>query len=45
MAAIKSFGKNETREITVKLKKGTYEIGCRLPCHYEAGMRGTITVI
>lgn len=25
-------------------RKGTYEIGCFLPGHYEAGMKGTITV-
>lgn len=28
----------------IRLKPGTCEIGCHLPGHYEAGMRGRIVV-
>lgn len=33
-----------TVELSVDLEPGTYEIGCHIPGHYEAGMRTTITV-
>lgn len=35
-------GRSET--ISVDLEPGTYEYGCHLPGHYEAGMKGTLTV-
>ncbi len=35
----------KTKESTViDLKPGTYEFGCFVPGHYEAGMKGKITV-
>lgn len=26
------------------IKKGNYELGCHLPGHYEAGMKGSLVV-
>lgn len=34
-----------TETLTVDLEPGTYEIGCHVPGHYEAGMSFTITVV
>ncbi len=28
----------------IDLKSGTYIVGCHIPGHYEAGMKGTLTV-
>jgi uncharacterized cupredoxin-like copper-binding protein len=36
-------GKSATFRFTPK-KTGTFEIGCLVPGHYEAGMKGTFTV-
>lgn len=33
-----------TQELEVTLEPGTYEFACHIPGHYEAGMKGTITV-
>lgn len=37
-----SAGPGATAEMTVDLRPGTYEMTCREPGHYEAGMRGTL---
>ena len=34
----------ERAELVVDLDAGTYEMVCREPGHYEAGMRGTLAV-
>ena len=39
-----SAGPGATAEMTVDLRPGTYEMTCREPGHYEAGMRGTLVV-
>lgn len=37
-------GKTAEISFTVPSKKGTYEIGCFVPGHYVAGMKGTLVV-
>lgn len=37
-------GKTAEVSFTVPDKKGTYEIGCFVPGHYVAGMKGTLVV-
>lgn len=45
MARIKSVSSKQTKESdVVTLKGGTYEIGCHVVGHFEAGMKGTLTV-
>lgn len=34
----------ETKTLTVEVGEGVYEMGCFEPGHYEAGMKGTLTV-
>lgn len=34
----------KTKTIEVDLEAGTYEYACHVPGHYEAGMKGTLTV-
>lgn len=37
-------GKTAELSFTVPSRKGTYEIGCFVPGHYVAGMKGTLVV-
>jgi uncharacterized cupredoxin-like copper-binding protein len=34
----------QTKNLTVMLKKGTYELFCNVPGHYAAGQKTTVTV-
>lgn len=43
-AETRELAAGETQEIEVTLKPGTYEYACHIPGHYEAGMKGTLTV-
>jgi uncharacterized cupredoxin-like copper-binding protein len=36
-------GQTQTLELTFA-RAGTLEVGCHVPGHWDAGMRGTITV-
>jgi len=45
IVAMKNMASGQTRESdVVELKEGTYEMGCHLPGHFEAGMKGDIVV-
>ena len=45
MVAMKNMASGQTRESdVVDLKEGVYEMGCHLPGHFEAGMKGSIVV-
>ena len=45
IVSMKDMANGETRESNViDLKDGVYEIGCYLPGHFEAGMKGKIVV-
>ncbi|MBI5860437.1 MAG: multicopper oxidase domain-containing protein [Nitrosarchaeum sp.] len=45
IVAMKNMASGQTRESDViELREGTYEMGCHLPGHFEAGMKGKIVV-
>jgi FtsP/CotA-like multicopper oxidase with cupredoxin domain len=45
IVSMKNMANGQTRESSVvELKEGVYEMGCYLPGHFEAGMKGKIVV-
>ena len=45
IVSLKNIANGQSRESgIVELKEGTYEIGCYLPGHFEAGMKGKLVV-
>lgn len=44
-AETRELAAGETQEVEVTLEEGTYEYACHIPGHYEAGMKGTLTVV
>jgi nitrite reductase (NO-forming) len=43
-ARTRELSSGERQELAVDLPPGTYDVACYLPGHFEAGMKGTLTV-
>ncbi|HEX2027978.1 MAG TPA: copper-containing nitrite reductase [Nitriliruptorales bacterium] len=43
-AGTRRLARGEAQRVEVTLEPGSYEYGCHIPGHYQAGMRGTLSV-